>query len=134
MKGNFFKVKKFLETRFPELEGHVHGTNYPPTQMAQTIASITGMIWFVGIALMIGGSFIFKTLKIPEPEFYKFMQQNQVMCFVSLFMINNIGSSMLTTGAFEVFMNGDLAFSKLASGKFPDAQDLVNSLAEKGFM
>jgi selT/selW/selH-like putative selenoprotein len=32
---------------------------------------------------------------------------------------------MLTTGAFEIFVNGNLEFSRLQSGRFPSGDELI---------
>ena len=41
------------------------------------------------------------------------------------FLGNNIQTSLLTTGAFEVSVNDDLVFSKLQTGKMPTIGILV---------
>jgi|CryBogDrversion2_2_1035213.scaffolds.fasta_scaffold490029_1 selT/selW/selH-like putative selenoprotein len=39
---------------------------------------------------------------------------------------------MLSTGAFELYLNGDLVYSKLATGRMPQVSDVVEALATKG--
>jgi hypothetical protein len=49
---------------------------------------------------------IFQMLSMQEPEFYVTMKANKMTAFLLLFLLNNVGNSMLTTGAFEIFIDG----------------------------
>lgn len=118
------ELAKFLEGHYPELRGKIEGGIYPPSKTAQIVSSFTGYAWFGGIALMLGGKAIFDAMGLPEPEFVSAMRNNQMMTVVGLFMLNNFGNSMLATGAFEIYLDGDLVFSKLQSKRFPDADDI----------
>ena len=100
--------------------------------MAQTIAYLTGCIWLTGIMVLILGSAIFKTLGIEEPGFMKKIKENPMSFFGLLYVINAFGSSFLSTGAFEVFIDGDLVFSKLAQGHVPNLDHIKEFLAMKG--
>ena len=91
------------------------------------------MLWIFGIALLFVGETIFKTMGITEPEWFVWMKNNKVATFIGLFMMNNVGNSQLTTGAFELYYNDELIFSKLATGRVPNANDIVAALASKGY-
>ena len=78
---------------------------------AQYIAQLTSMMWIGGILLMLGGSSIFSALGIAEPAFYQYMKENQGMTMVGLFFLNSMGNSMLSTGAFEIFLDGNANIS-----------------------
>ncbi len=110
-----------MEAGYPELIGNVEGGKlikasvilyhfttglYPPPLHAQYIAQLTSIMWIGGIFLMIGGSSIFSTLGIAEPAFYQFMKENQGMTMIGLFFLNSMGNSMLSTGAFEIYLDG----------------------------
>lgn len=53
------------------------------------------------------GETIFQMLKMEEPEFYQSMKANKMTAFMLLFLLNNVGNSMLTTGAFEIYVDGE---------------------------
>lgn len=53
------------------------------------------------------GETIFQMLKMEEPEFYQSMKTNKMTAFMLLFLLNNVGNSMLTTGAFEIYVDGE---------------------------
>jgi selT/selW/selH-like putative selenoprotein len=101
--------------------------------MAEMIASVSNLIWLFGIALLFGGSYIFKALDVPEPKYYVAMKENPVMSFGVLFVINSFGASQLSTGAFEITLDGVVIFSKLQSGRLPQLVDIVNGLVSQGF-
>ena len=59
-------------------------------------------------------------LNIPEPYFITLIKTNKIMTFIALIYLNSLGSSMLASGAFEIYLNGEIIFSKLESKVFPD--------------
>jgi selT/selW/selH-like putative selenoprotein len=72
-------------------------------------------------------------LGISEPEIFISVKNNKMACAVGLFIINSVGHNMLSTGAFEIYVNDELVYSKLALRKMPDAQDIAQALAIAGF-
>lgn len=132
MKGNFLQLKRFLENQYPELQNRISGQTHPPTATGEFIGMITQIIWFGGIALLLGGSQIFGMLQMQEPEWYGWMKANTGTVFIGLFIINNIGSSMMTTGAFEVYINNELIYSKLQTGRMPTGSDITMALERFG--
>ena len=122
--GSYFnKVAQYCKQRVPELA--IEGGYYPPPQMNVMIAQITQYIFLAGIALLFFGSTIFQLLGMTaQPEWYKSMKQNQVMVGVGLFVLNNFGANLLNTGAFEIYVNNELMFSKLATKRMPSGEDL----------
>ena len=120
MKGNFLQLKRFLESQYPELHnGNIQGM-------------VLSFIWMAGIGLLFGGDFFFQTVKIPFPEWYVYMKENKLSCFVGLFLLNNVGAAMAQTGAFEVYLNDTLIFSKLATGRMPNGNDITAALEKHG--
>lgn len=107
---------------------------YPPTKLAQVIATITGGLWFAGLGLLFAGDTIIPMFGFQEePAAYKFIKENKFAVGFGLFILNNVGNGMLSTGAFEVYYNGDLIFSKLRTGRVPRGEDIVEALEAAGF-
>ena len=128
------QIENFIRSEYPEFDmQNISGSTYPPSPTAERIASITNTIWLLGIFLLFGGSYIFKILNIPEPKILLMMKENQVASFVVLFMMNSIGASQLSTGAFEISVNDVVVFSKLQQGRLPNLTDIVNGLVSQGF-
>lgn len=131
MGQNYLAVKQFLETHFVGID-IVEGGNFPVPLHGQIAGAIGSYIYLGGILLLLAGETIFAALGIPEPGFYVFMKNNKLVSGAALLFINSIGTKLSTTGAFEMYLNGEELFSKLKSGQFPDVGDIVNVLQEKG--
>jgi hypothetical protein len=97
-------------------------------------AQMAGYVWILGIALLMAGNHIFRLLGINEPSWYQAMTENKLACFMGLFIINSIGTSMMTSGAFEVILNDEhVVFSRLKSGgQMPSGDDIVRGLQSFG--
>lgn len=54
------------------------------------------------------------------------------MAFFILFLINSFGNSQLATGAFEIYLNDVLVYSKLETGRLPTPRDLMDALRLAG--
>ena len=50
--------------------------------------------------------------------------------FIALYVMNLIGSNLLSTGAFEVYVQDELIWSKLDKGYLPDHQFLLQEITK----
>ena len=83
------------------------------------------------MAMVIAGNTIFNALGVPTPELVKKLQESPWLHGFLVFMIgNSIQSSLLQTGAFEIYVDGTLVFSKLQTGRMPSFEEIVHKLAE----
>lgn len=133
MRNNFLGLKNFVETKYPEFIGNVYGDVYPPSDINVAIATLASYVWFFGIILLMGGSVIFEQLGMQTPEIVVAMNKNKVVAFMILFMMNNVANSLIATGAFEIYVNDDLIFSKLQMGRFPHGDELIAAINALGF-
>ncbi len=118
-------VKRFLEQTYPEFEWTITGSNYPPSDRAYLFYTVCSYIWYAGLVLMLAGDPIMSALKVTPPKFYvEYIKDNKTGFFFLLFIINTFGANQLSTGAFEIYFNGDLVYSKLNSGKMPREMEL----------
>jgi len=134
MANYFNQIQKFVVSNYPEFEGNVEGGLYPPPKYAEVIAAVTGYVWIGGIAFLLAGDQIFGSLGIQPPEMYTWMKNNKAGAFFGLFMMNNLGHSMLATGAFEIYLNDEVIFSKLQLHRMPSTNDIIAAFATRGFM
>lgn len=132
MGRNFLELKQFLENRYPELRDNIYGANYPPPYYKRLIASIASWTFIIGLAVLFAGDNIFGTLGVIPPEIYYTIKANKGLSFFALFMINTYGANMLSTGAFEISLDGDVIFSKLEQGRMPTIDEVVHILHGKG--
>lgn len=127
------QLKKFLESQYPELEGgRIRGQTHPPTLFGELVGTVVSLVWFGGITLLLAGNYVFQALKMPEPEWYQYMKQNTGTVFIGLFILNNIGGAMMQTGAFEIYLNDELIYSKLQTGRMPTGLDVTEALSRHG--
>lgn len=79
--------------------------------MKENLAQVLGYCFFAAIAISIGLLNAFLPAQATQ-----WIQQNRGMVIGAGFMLNMIGNSLLQTGAFEVYVDGELVFSKLKTG------------------
>lgn len=138
MQRNFLQVAKFLKEKFPEVE--VTGDVYPMSPICVLALQILSMMQLLAIAWIIfGGPTLLRTMKLvrgnqPLPAWYNTIQENGVPIAIFLFLlapniVQNIGN---TKGAFEVYLNDTIVFSKLKTGTLPSMDDLINPLIHAG--
>lgn len=132
MAKNFRAVKQYLESQNADLL--IDGMHHSPGPMRELFASVAGMIWTAGLVSMFFGTTIFSTLGMAQPAWFKYVKENQMVFALGLFMLNNIAQGMMATGAFEIYVDGDLVHSRLETGGFPSQEKLdqiLNDISEK---
>jgi selT/selW/selH-like putative selenoprotein len=78
------------------------------------------------IIMMMQGEGVFQYFQMTPPSFYYRLQEKKWMVLIGAFLLGNQLSSMATnTGAFEVYCDGELLFSKLSTGQMPDVRYLA---------
>lgn len=111
----------------------ITGMHYPPPPMNQLIATVLGWGFLIGMVLMFFGNMLFSTVKFePGVRFVKWMNERQGMVVMCLFLMQIAAGNLLNTGAFEVYFNDDLVFSRLDTGGIPDTYQLLKALERYG--
>jgi len=124
------ELQHALRLQFPQLQSH--GMNHPPSDQNALIAQLIGYAQMAGFGMLFFGSFLFQALKMEEPEAVKWMSTNKMNSFCLIFMLGFMSTQLMATGAFEVYYNGNVVYSKLDQGRMPHVQDLVRSLEMYG--
>jgi hypothetical protein len=79
MKRNFLELQKFLEQRFPELQGRIYGGNYPPPPHAMLLVQLGAYLQLGALALMMVGRPLFRLCGFAQPPgWYEGMMENKV--------------------------------------------------------
>jgi len=121
------QVKQNLEHKFPHLE--VVGTNYPPGKTKLAFASMTQLATLGTIGMTLTGEQLFRTLGYPIPPWQTYLGNNKMStCMTSWLLGNTVAQNLVSTGAFEVYYDGNLVFSKLTTGKLPVVRDILNDV------
>eukprot|EP00878_Enallax_costatus_P014671 GHUV01015347.1.p1 GENE.GHUV01015347.1~~GHUV01015347.1.p1 ORF type:complete len:159 (+),score=53.23 GHUV01015347.1:337-813(+) len=128
MKGAFMQVKQLIEQQYPGMQ--VVGSNYPVSPIKQAAAQAVSIAQMGGFAMVIFGDKVFDSLGVPPPQFYtQNVANNRFGAGVGLWFVGNlIQNQLVSTGAFEVYYDGSLVFSKLAAGRMPAVDELISSL------
>ncbi|KAG6762282.1 hypothetical protein NC652_022976 [Populus alba x Populus x berolinensis] len=127
-RGNAVTMKKMLETQFPGID--VVLVNYPPTLPKRVAAKLVPVFQIGVMGIVLGGEQIFPMLGLmtPPPWYYS-LRANKFGTIASTWLLGNALRSFLqTSGAFEVYCNDELVFSKLREERFPgeiELKDLV---------
>ena len=135
MKRNFVQVAQFLDMKFPELKSNIVGEVYPVPPLNEFLGNIVSLFQFAGIAWMVlGGDKLLRMVGFRQlPSFYWTIQDNPVPFAIFLFLLApQILAKFKNSGAFEIYLDGEVIFSKLSTGSLPTVDDLVNPLKAAG--
>jgi selT/selW/selH-like putative selenoprotein len=91
------------------------------------------MVWAAqaaAVALVFYGQRLLPALGIQvAPELLARMQQSKFAALMGIWLVGNtVVNALMSTGAFEIFCDGTLVFSKLAEERMPQLQELYSSL------
>ncbi|KAE9606013.1 putative selenoprotein, Rdx type [Lupinus albus] len=128
-KGTAVTMKNMLEIAFPGTE--VVLANYPPPLPKRLLSKVVPVLQFGVMGVVIGGEQIFPMLGfVAPPPWYNSLRANKFGTIASTWLLGNALQSFLhSSGAFEVYFNGELVFSKLKEGRFPgeiELKDLIS--------
>jgi len=110
--------------------------NFPPPPIKASIAQIITMIKFFLIYLALSNANPLVWLghasaDDPLPEWLSNLKNNKIYSFMMIFFMGNaIEGMLLQTGAFEIYANNDLIFSKIQSGNIPQPQAVTTKIDE----
>ena len=111
----------------------MQGSEYPPHYTNHLLSRVCMMLQWGAFIFMMFGESICGQLGVPVPQFYYTIQQKKFLVGMGIFFLGNqLQASLLSTGAFEIFVNDALVFSKLESGSLPTLNLLAQKLAQHG--
>ncbi|GJN17267.1 hypothetical protein PR202_gb04322 [Eleusine coracana subsp. coracana] len=122
-RGNAMTMKRMLETSFPGI--HVILENYPPTFPKRALSKAVPLLQVGAMATLMAGDQIFPRFGMVPPPWYYSLRANRFGTMASIWLFGNFAQSFLqSSGAFEVYCNGQLVFSKLSEQRFPSELEL----------
>jgi selT/selW/selH-like putative selenoprotein len=136
-KGDFDHYRVWLESNFPELLGNVTIVNYPPRPTIVLLLKVMSFLQLCGIVFAMVGASVFRLVGFSYvPTWYPSVEKNAVPIGIAIYLVlPHTLSKYLETGAFEIIMDdGVTIFSKLATGRLPQMDDLVNPLVGVGLV
>ena len=119
-RGAFVQVANALQQALPGVE--VIGSTYPLSRTQALAAQAVGVAQLGALAAIFAGDQIFAALGAgpPPPAWLARLTANKPTAALGAWLGGNMLTSAVTgTGAFEIYFDGDLVSSKLATGRFP---------------
>uniref|UniRef100_A0A1J3CDE5 SelT-like protein n=1 Tax=Noccaea caerulescens TaxID=107243 RepID=A0A1J3CDE5_NOCCA len=129
-KGTAVTMKKMLETAFPGLD--VVLANYPPPAPKRLLAKVVPVAQMGVIGMIVAGDRILPMIGIAQPPAWlNSLRANRFGSMASTWLLGNFLQSYLqSSGAFEVYCNGEMVFSKLKEGRFPGEIELRDVISK----
>ncbi|KAK9668474.1 hypothetical protein RND81_13G063200 [Saponaria officinalis] len=129
-KGTAVTMKNMLETQFPEI--HVALANYPPSPPKRILSKLVPVAQVGVVAVIMAGDQIFPRLGISPPPWYYSLRANRFGTISAAWLLGNFLQSYLqSSGAFEVYFDGQPVFSKLREKRFPGEIELRDLIGKR---
>ncbi|KAG6511985.1 selT-like protein [Zingiber officinale] len=129
-KGTAMTMKKMLETFFPGID--VVLSNYPPAFPKRVLSKVVPVLQIGVVAVIAAGDQIFPRLGMVPPPWYYTLRANRFGSMASAWLLGNfLQSSLQSSGAFEVYCDGALVFSKLQEQRFPSEYELKDLIEKR---
>uniref|UniRef100_A0A1I7XVQ8 SelT-like protein n=1 Tax=Heterorhabditis bacteriophora TaxID=37862 RepID=A0A1I7XVQ8_HETBA len=148
-KQAFDQFSQFVREKYPDML--IDGSNYPPAPWKAYLAQVYAFYFhflfimpfilykisqlqvisiakMIAIVVVVTGSNPLAALGFAHPAILHWAQGNKLSACMMLFLLTNmIESTLMSTGAFEIYLDSELLWSKLESGRIPTPQELVQA-------
>ena len=125
-KSTFDSIRRYVMSKNPGVI--VTGSEYPAPMLNQYLATFLTYFQFGFVLFIMMGSQIFAYFGMEVPQICRKIEENRFMYGIGAFFIGNmIRNQLITTGAFEIFFDNELVFSKLQSNQIP-SETILNDL------
>ncbi|KAL9374357.1 hypothetical protein Peur_033977 [Populus x canadensis] len=130
-RGTAVTMKNMLESEFPGIQ--VILANHPAPLPKRLLSKVVPAVQFGIIGIILAGEQIFPRLGFAAPpSWYYSLRANRFGSIASTWLFGNFIQSFLqSSGAFEVFCNGELVFSKLMEHRFPGEIELRDVVGKR---
>ncbi|KAF0698407.1 Aste57867_10975 [Aphanomyces stellatus] len=126
-------MAKTLEANYPHLAGHIDGINYVTEGWKGQAAAVLSMLRWVGFAFLLFGEYVCMQLGIPYSEaLFEHVRENNFILMMVMMAIGVVAQNLGTSGAFEVYFNGERIFSKLEASRVPTTEEVIMLCKAKG--
>mmetsp|Transcript_31023 Transcript_31023/g.71500 ORF Transcript_31023/g.71500 Transcript_31023/m.71500 type:complete len:134 (-) Transcript_31023:275-676(-) len=112
----------------------ISGEPFPPSGFASFAAQMCTLIAMGSVFCLVFGNFIKELLPEKLKNALNFLLDNPRYLIGGFLISNIIGGQMIATGAFEVYVNSDLVYSKLQTGQLPNPEAVFGALESRGLM
>ena len=128
MNGQFRSCATALQQQFPGLR--IEGGPYtPPVGVQYAVRAVRAGQVAAGLSYAFGAN-VFAKMGRAQPAALVRMQENPLIAVAAIYGLDVVAQTLQSINAFEITYNGQVLHSKLQSGKFPDARDLILKLEQ----
>uniref|UniRef100_A0A915BYJ7 SelT-like protein n=4 Tax=Ascarididae TaxID=6250 RepID=A0A915BYJ7_PARUN len=125
----FDEFSRFVHEKYPSMK--IDGSNYAPVAWKAILAQFIGFSKIAMIVLIVMGRDPFASIGRPTPTVFSWALNNKLSSCMMLFLLSNaIESSLMSTGAFEIYLGNEQIWSKLESGRVPTPAELMQIIDE----
>lgn len=104
----------------------MEGYEWKADAQNQMIATGIQYLQLFIICASLMGKAICNGVRVPVPGFVEILDGSKIQfCLGTFFIGNMVQGNLLSTGAFEIFVNNELVYSKLATGEMPTMLELA---------
>lgn len=126
-KQAFDQFSQYVHEKYPSME--IQGSNYPPTPFKSYLAQFINVAKIALIAIIVTGSNPFAALGMQVPAVLQWAQSNKLSACMMIFLLSNmVEGTLMSTGAFEIFLGERQLWSKLESGRVPAPGELIQMI------
>lgn len=121
-------MKEHMTTNLPNTdEVAFAGETYPLSPVKQAISQLCSFAFITTLILAFVGDKL--PMSVPQ-QLLSFVQERKAMVVGAGFVLNLLGSNLAQSGAFEVFIDDTLVWSKLERGEVPTIPILKKIIIE----
>ncbi|VDN00867.1 unnamed protein product [Thelazia callipaeda] len=126
----FSEYSHYILQKYPSIE--VLGDNYSPVAWKSFLAEAVKLAKVLFIVLVMMGRDPFPSIGQPTPRFFSWALNNKLSSCIMIFLLSNtLESSLISTGAFEIYLGDEQIWSKLESGRIPSPAELFQIIDQQ---
>lgn len=119
------EVQNLLAEKKPGLV--VVGEEYPVAFIRRMTSTLLTIAQYFTLACLFFGQKIWSFLNMPEPKFFIPMREKSWQYLIGIMIGGNLlNNALMSTGAFEMILNDQLIFSKLALNRLPTIPEILS--------
>jgi len=123
----FDQYTAIIAERYPDLK--IVGENYAPIAWKLYVVQFLSTFKILVIACILFGQDPFVYINMATPNLFTWATENKLYASMMIFFISNaIETQLITTGAFEIYLNEMQIWSKLQSDRMPHEKELLQML------
>ncbi|CAP35004.2 Protein CBG17303 [Caenorhabditis briggsae] len=123
-KQAFDQFTTFAKEKYPNMP--VEGANYAPVLWKAYVAQAVSVIKLGLLVIILTGINPLERLGFGYPGPLRHAHENKMSSCMLVFMLGNLAEqSLISTGAFEVYLGNEQIWSKIESGRVPSPQEFM---------